>query len=266
MKEIENYFFENLYILKDEYKKESFLEENSLKESYLKGVCSDCDKTEKCKLMSSYSSSEHLMAMWQKYLPSEDLKDFESRGNDKRVMFIYENPGTDWWGNNNSANDVFYNFEDGHFKTISFGSINYWFNKKGDGTDVKNFPNNKKRFYSPALVNLIFNYGIKNFHVTNSVKCKPTSKDRMSKDLNLHCGNKFLKFEILTFKPDIIFCFGQEANNNLQNLKKSDTQLSNFLNENNVKSHWLFHPSARMSNEKIKTDWHEYIRKYFNKK
>lgn len=35
MKEIENYFFENLYILKDEYKKESFLEENSLKESYL---------------------------------------------------------------------------------------------------------------------------------------------------------------------------------------------------------------------------------------
>lgn len=270
MNELKKYFYENLYILNDAKINNYESIEKIEKEIDLKAVCMNCDQTIPCKLMSGYSNSEDLMRLWNKVLTIDQLNIFKYRERETpRVMFIFENPGQNWFGDT-SRNDKIK-------KIVSYDSLNYWFSKKNDleNKDISSFPYKKESLYAFAISHLIYKYGIKNIHVTNSVKCKPAVGDNMnnSPDNNLNCMVKFLKVEIEHFKPDVIFCFGNNAFNNLNLLIIKDPSIKSLLFTKTVSK--LLHPAMRgravkyhkkrlnASNlfEVLRNDWYQNIEK-----
>jgi len=241
IQQLKAYFYSNLYITKENV--DSF---DILSSDNIKTVCIDCDsKGETCKLMSGFSHTSdfnNLLNKQKKENPSIETPNIEN-GNDIPIMFLLENPGTNWWGDDNTFMG----------KTISYNSLNYWFSKYSDfeNKDFSKFSLSKHDAYAFNFTHLMYKYKLTNVLITNSVKCKPENKDRLSESFNLDCMTKFLLKEIEIFKPKIIITFGRYSLNNLNLLKTK-----NLTYFDNIKIFNVFHPSARKSRVEIMNNWY----------
>ena len=148
---------------------------------------------------------------------------------DKRVMFLFENPGGDYGL--------------GIPQTIQHADIGivtktppvkhyYW------TTNAKRWPQNISEVYNPYgdfLAYLIYTFGLVNVYVTNCIKCKYTGAEYGKTAAN--CMNFILKSEIDAFKPEVIFCFGRRAYNLLTS--------QSFVDVSGVLCKRLLHPAQR---------------------
>jgi len=235
LKNLKKFYYQNLFILKDINKMDEIEERvegdkiAKLRLDDLKDVCKDCDKTLCCNLMSGFSHSEDLIKNTS--LTLEDKNE-----NNTPIIFLCENPGKDYFNNS----------EKYFGKHISFDSLNYWFSKKSDfkrkDNSKKNldfFSNSSNDAYAYSFAHLIVKYNLSNVYITNSIKCKPSKHSNFNKvkpELNNNCLNKFLKEEISLIKPQIIFCFGENAYRNYIQIENKDQ---------NIKVVKILHPSIR---------------------
>lgn len=240
IKKIKNYYYKNLYKLKELEKweqidsrfddKDDDNKIGKLLPDDLQGVCKDCDNFGKtCNLMSGFSHSSDLTRLFN--INKLDKSNIVTAGKEVPFMFICENPGKDYFNKSTS-----------YFgKSINFRNLNNWFSKKSDflNKDLSKFSNKSDDAYAFSFAHLMLKYKLSNVYITNSVKCKPNSSNNFGKydnELNKHCIEKFLLKEIELFKPTTIICFGKNAYNNVIQYKHKFENIT-IIN--------VLHPSIR---------------------
>lgn len=275
IEELKENFYENLYQLKEikdwekidnrhKVREDGIIDIGRIEPDDLKGVCNKCND---CNLMTGFSLSEDLFQLFR-LNQSLDFEDFQN-WHEEPIMFLLENPGKDHYmikkGGNHENKDLQQIF-DAYGKTISFARRNNWFDQfKKFSNNLDQFPTDKKHIYAFAFAHLIKKYRLKNVLITNSIKCKPTDKERFSNNEdNLRCMQEYLKIEIDKFKPRVIFAFGAEAKKNLQMLLKENPLYC-------IKIVRMTHPgyinfSPKRNGERIKKNWYYNIEKYLNDK
>lgn len=242
--ELKTYFYQNLFILKNQQIDVETYE--NFEETELHKVCNNCDlKGNKCNLMSGFSHTSDfnkLVSRKEKYKISPIEK-----GNEEPIMFLLENPGTDWEGKTNFFN-----------KTLVSRRLNYWFGEINDyvkNYELKNldeFSESKNDAYAHSFIHIMRKYKLSNVLVTNTIKCKPSNGARLPVERNIECMELFLKKEIEYFQPKKIFCFGPTYTMpNLNILKQRHPSLFN-----DVKIYVLYHPSSRFSRKKVRDNWY----------
>jgi len=100
--------------------------------------------------------------------------------------------------------------------------------------ECKEWPKNSSElesYYGDYFAYLMQKHALHNVYITNFVKC--SKRGKRDARLKTECFNRYLRKELEYFKPAIVFCFGENADDALE-AHARDT----------FRHHLLYHPSA----------------------
>ena len=151
--------------------------------------------------------------------------------NDRRIMFLLENPGGDYQnGCNIKCNEIEKDPPVNHF---------YFSPNLDSGKWPITVEEVKPNPYGNYFAYLIKRHSLNNVYITNCIKCKYTGN--MYKDTKKICVDTYLKKEIEYFDPQKIVVFGCKAMSVVRSYCNFDS--------NNICRLW--HPAARRSLKNI---------------
>lgn len=146
------------------------------------------------------------------------------------ILFLLENPGGDYA----NGNPVLYQ---GYKKQPP---VNHYYWTPEGITSWPSNANSLKNLYGNYFAYLMNKHSLNNIYITNVIKCNiiTAKKTQYDKQKSIeHCVNKWLKREIELFLPKIVFCFGRTSEEKFKYYSKK-------YNWNNIKTLYLYHPSA----------------------